>query len=140
MPLEIDPTARISTLADIEDSIRGSVIRIGAHSVVDSFVKIKPAGGSGNVQIGNHVTVNAGCVLYSGHGLTIGDHVAIAAIAPSRPSITLLPIASAPFSSRAFSQAAAASPWRTMSGSARTVSFSTALSSTPAAWSGRAPW
>lgn len=79
MPLEIDPTARISTLADIEDSIRGSVIRIGAHSVVDSFVKIKPAGGSRNVQIGNHVTVNAGCVLYSGHGLTIGDHVAIAA-------------------------------------------------------------
>ncbi|WP_269584574.1 acyltransferase [Roseibium sp. Sym1] len=79
MTLEIDPTARVSRLADIEDSVRGTVIRIGARSVVDSFVKIKPAGGSGDVVIGENVTLNSGCVIYTGHGLTIGDNVAIAA-------------------------------------------------------------
>jgi len=79
MTLQIDPTARISTLADIEDSVRGTLIRIGARSVVDSFVKIKPAGGSGDVVIGENVTLNAGCVIYTGHGLTIGNNVAIAA-------------------------------------------------------------
>lgn len=79
MTLEIDGTARISPLADIEDSVRGSLIRIGAHSVIDSFVKIKPAGGSGDVVIGAHVTINSGCVLYTGNGLTVGDNVAIAA-------------------------------------------------------------
>jgi virginiamycin A acetyltransferase len=79
MTLQIDPTARISTLADIEDSVRGTVIRVGARSVIDSFVKIKPAGGSGDVIIGENVTLNSGCVIYTGHGLTIGDNVAIAA-------------------------------------------------------------
>jgi len=79
MTLEIDPTARISDLADIEDSVRGSVIRIGAHSVIDSFVKIKPAGGTGNVDIGENVTLNSGCVIYSGHGIVIGNNVAVAA-------------------------------------------------------------
>ncbi|MEM5581747.1 acyltransferase [Roseibium sp. AS2] len=79
MTLEFDATARISKLADIEDSVRGTLIRIGARSVIDSFVKIKPAGGSGNVVIGADVTLNSGCVIYTGHGLTIGDNVAIAA-------------------------------------------------------------
>ena len=79
MTLQIDPTARISTLADIEDSVRGTVIRLGARSVIDSFVKIKPAGGSGDVVIGENVTLNSGCVIYTGHGLTIGNNVAIAA-------------------------------------------------------------
>jgi acetyltransferase-like isoleucine patch superfamily enzyme len=79
MTIDIDPTARISNLADIEDSVRGTLIRIGARSVVDSFVKIKPAGGSGDVVIGENVTLNSGCVIYSGHGLTIGNNVAIAA-------------------------------------------------------------
>ncbi|MBN9672663.1 acyltransferase [Roseibium aggregatum] len=79
MTLEIDPTARISNLADIEDSVRGTVIRIGARSVIDSFVKIKPAGGSGDVEIGENVTLNSGCVIYTGHGLKIGNNVAIAA-------------------------------------------------------------
>lgn len=79
MTLQIDPTARISTLADIEDSVRGTVIRIGARSVIDSFVKIKPAGGSGDVIIGENVTLNSGCVIYTGHGLSIGNNVAVAA-------------------------------------------------------------
>lgn len=73
------PTARVSQLADIEDSKRGTRIVIGADSVVDSFVKIKPTGGVGDVILGMRVTVNSGCVIYTGNGLTIGDDVAVAA-------------------------------------------------------------
>ncbi|MCE9661107.1 MAG: acyltransferase [Burkholderiales bacterium] len=77
--IEIDATARVSPLADIEDSVRGSRIVIGARSVIDSFVKIKPTGGSGDLVIGAHSVVNSGCVFYTGNGITIGNHVAIAA-------------------------------------------------------------
>jgi virginiamycin A acetyltransferase len=77
--IEIHPTARVSALADIEDSVRGSLIRVGAHSVIDSFVKVKPAGGSGDVLIGEHVAINSGCVLYTGNGIRIGNGVAVAA-------------------------------------------------------------
>lgn len=79
MTIEISPSAKISKLADIEDSIRGSRIVIGAGSVVDSFVKFKPAGGSGDAVIGERVTINSGCVFYTGNGITIGNDVAIAA-------------------------------------------------------------
>jgi acetyltransferase-like isoleucine patch superfamily enzyme len=75
----LDSTARVSDRADIEDSVRGTRIVVGAHSVIDSFVKIKPAGGFGDVVIGAHVVINSGCVLYTGNGIQIGDHVAIAA-------------------------------------------------------------
>jgi virginiamycin A acetyltransferase len=77
--IEIHPTAHVSHLADIEDSKRGTRIVVGAESVIDSFVKIKPAGGSGDVIIGTRVTMNSGCVIYTGNGLQIGDDVAIAA-------------------------------------------------------------
>jgi acetyltransferase-like isoleucine patch superfamily enzyme len=77
--LAIDPSARVSPLSDIEDSVRGSRIVVGAHSVIDSFVKIKPAGGAGDLVIGEHVVINSGCVLYTGQGIRIGNHVAIAA-------------------------------------------------------------
>jgi len=77
--IEIHPLARISRLADIEDSLRGTRFVVGAHSMIDSFVKFKPAGGSGDVLIGEHVAINSGCVVYSGHGIRIGNHVAIAA-------------------------------------------------------------
>ena len=77
--IELHPSARVSPLADLEDSVRGSRIVVGAHSVIDSFVKLKPAGGSGDVLIGEHVVINAGCVLYTGNGIRIGNHVAIAA-------------------------------------------------------------
>lgn len=79
MPLLCDPTARISPHADIEESVRGTRYVVGAHSVIDSFVKIKPAGGSGDILIGERVTINSGCVLYSGNGIKIGNDVAIAA-------------------------------------------------------------
>jgi acetyltransferase-like isoleucine patch superfamily enzyme len=77
--IEIHPDARISKLADIEDSVRGTRIVIGALSSIDSFVKFKPAGGSGDVVIGERTTINSGCVLYTGNGIRIGNDVAIAA-------------------------------------------------------------
>lgn len=77
--INIHPEARISTLADIEDSVRGTEINILAYAQIDSFVKIKPAGGSGNLIIGERTVINSGCVLYTGNGITIGNDVAIAA-------------------------------------------------------------
>lgn len=77
--LVIADTARISPLADIEDSTKGTKIIIGDGVMIDSFVKIKPAGGMGDVNIGAHSYINSGTVIYSGHGVTIGQHVLIAA-------------------------------------------------------------
>ena len=79
MTIIADATALVSHLADIEDSVRGSRIVIGARTVIDSFVKIKPAGGQGDLVIGDDCHVNSGCVLYTGNGITIGNNVAIAA-------------------------------------------------------------
>ncbi|MFY0476543.1 acyltransferase [Achromobacter marplatensis] len=75
----IDPTARVSPLADIEDSTRGTRIAVGARAVVDAFVKIKPAGGAGDVEIGPDCVINSGCVLYTGNGIRMGARVAVAA-------------------------------------------------------------
>lgn len=77
--LKISPGARISNLADIEDSAKGTVISIGDGVTIDSFVKIKPAGGVGDVDIGAHTTINSGVVIYTGNGVRIGRHCAIAA-------------------------------------------------------------
>jgi len=77
--LIISPLAKISPLADIEDSVRGSRVIIEDGAVVDSFVKIKFAGGSGDVRIGRNSIINSGTVIYSGHGVTIGAGVLIAA-------------------------------------------------------------
>lgn len=77
--LIISPTAKVSPLADIEDSTRGTRIVIEDDVVIDAFVKIKPAGGSGDVMIGAGSFINSGCVLYTGHGIRIGKGVLIAA-------------------------------------------------------------
>src|SRR5438445_12621336 len=77
--LIISPTASVSELADIEDSTRGTTIKIGEEVVIDAFVKIKPVGGTGDVHIGARSYVNAGCVIYSGNGVIIGENVLIAA-------------------------------------------------------------
>ena len=77
--IEIHPSARVSPLADIEDSVRGTRIVIGANVMVESFVKIKPAGGMGDVIIGEDSHVNAGTVIYTGNGVKIGKGVLIAA-------------------------------------------------------------
>jgi len=75
----IAPTAQVSKLADIEDSVRGTSTTVGEGSVLDSFVKIKPVGGTGNIFIGRHCYINSGVVIYSGNGVLIGDNVLIAA-------------------------------------------------------------
>ena len=75
----IHPSARVSRLADIEESVRGTTINIGEGAVIDSFVKIKPAGGCGDLSIGRFSYVNSGCVLYTGNGILIADNVLIAA-------------------------------------------------------------
>jgi acetyltransferase-like isoleucine patch superfamily enzyme len=77
--LKISPEARISPFADIEDSVRGSVIEIAAGAVIDSFVKFKPAGGPGDVFVGEGTTINSGCVIYTGNGVSIGRNCAVAA-------------------------------------------------------------
>lgn len=77
--IRIDPTAKVSPLADIEESVRGTLIEIGARTLIDAFVKIKPAGGMGDVVIGADCAINSGTVIYTGNGVRIGDAVAIAA-------------------------------------------------------------
>lgn len=77
--IEIDVTANVSPLADIEDSVRGTRLIIGPGAMIDSFVKIKPVGGLGDVVIGERSFVNSGTVIYSGNGVVIGKAVLIAA-------------------------------------------------------------
>ncbi len=77
--LIVASSARISRLADIEESVRGSRIVIEDDVVIDSFVKFKPAGGGGDVVVGRGTVINSGCVFYTGHGIRIGAHVLIAA-------------------------------------------------------------
>lgn len=76
--LKISPTARISKLADIEDSVKGTQIIIGDGVIIDSFVKIKPAGGLGDLVIGSNSVINPGVVIYTGNGISIGSNVLIA--------------------------------------------------------------
>lgn len=75
----ISNSASISPLCDLESSSRGSTLAVGEHSMIDAFVKVKFAGGSGDIQLGHHVHVNSGTVIYSGNGVTIGNNVLIAA-------------------------------------------------------------
>lgn len=76
---EISPLARISPLADIEHSVRGSKVCIAKNVTIDSFVKIKFAGGEGDVLIAPDVYLNSGVVIYSGNGVSIGQGTLIAA-------------------------------------------------------------
>lgn len=66
-------------MADIEDSIRGSKIVMGKHSIIESFVKIKPVGGNSSLLIGEHDVIYSGCFLHACHGIVIGNNVAVAA-------------------------------------------------------------
>lgn len=76
---EISPLARISPLADIERSVRGSRVLIGDNATIDSFVKIKCVGGLGDVIVGPDVYLNSGTVIYSGNGVRIGKGTLVAA-------------------------------------------------------------
>ena len=79
MTLIINQSASISKFSDIEDSTRGSIITISANCVIDSFVKIQPAGGSGDFYLGKNSHINSGCVIYTGNGVNIGNNVLISA-------------------------------------------------------------
>jgi hypothetical protein len=124
--IEIHATARVSPHCDIEDSVRGSRIVVGAGSVIDSFVKIKPTGGSGDLVIGEQSVVNSGCVLYTGNGISIGDHVAIAANTTFAPVNHAYRDRARLIAEQGFQPAGAASSSRTTSGSAPTACCSTA--------------
>lgn len=76
---QIAPTAVVSPMADLEDSVKGSKLVIGDQCRIDAFVKIKFAGGVGDVIIGSHVYLNSGTVLYSGNGISLGNNVLVAA-------------------------------------------------------------
>ena len=77
--LIISKTANVSPLSDIEDSIRGSKIIINERVMIDSFVKIKPVGGTGDIIIGENSYINSDVVIYSGNGVKIGKNVMISA-------------------------------------------------------------
>jgi len=68
----------VSKTAELSDSTKGTNITIGANGMIDSFVKIKPVGGMGNIQIGDECYINSGTVIFSGNGITIGNKVLIA--------------------------------------------------------------
>ncbi len=107
--IEIHPQAKISKFADIEDSIRGTRIVIGAYSSIDSFVKLKPAGGTGNVVIGERTVINSGCVLYTGNGISIGTTLLSQQTVLLRQSIMRIKINLAKLTSKDFYLAAVAS-------------------------------
>lgn len=86
MPIEIAPDARVSKFADIEDSVRGTRIVVGSGTMIDSFVKIKPAGGTGDCVIGAGCWINSGCVIYTGNGFSMADRSGLAA------NVTIAPV------------------------------------------------
>lgn len=75
----VSPLANISPLADIESSVRGSTLKIYERVSVDSFVKIKFAGGTGDVVIGAGSQLNSGVVIYSGNGVILEEGVLVGA-------------------------------------------------------------
>jgi len=79
MPNLLSDTAQISTLADIEESVKGSKLVVGDQTMIDAFVKIKFAGGTADIVIGDQCYINSGSVIYSGNGVRLGNKVLIAA-------------------------------------------------------------
>jgi len=77
--LKIAKSAIISKFSDIEDSVRGSIIDIKDNVTIDSFVKIKPVGGMGNLIIDKGAYINSGTVIYTGNGVHIGKRALVAA-------------------------------------------------------------
>lgn len=59
--------------------MRGSRLVVEEGVMIDAFVKIKFAGGMGDVCIGRNSYINSGVVIYSGNGVVIGEDVLVAA-------------------------------------------------------------
>lgn len=83
--LELGEGVEIDPLAVVTPSVRGTWIRIGAFTKVHPFAVIKAVGGTGDVVIGEHCQINPQCVLYSGSGIHLGNHVLLA------PGVMLVP-------------------------------------------------
>ena len=79
-------TAKVSAMASIEVSSRGTDTIIGENSVIDDFVKIKHVAGEGHVEIGDFTYINSGTVIYSGNGVKIGSNVLIG------PNCNIVPV------------------------------------------------
>lgn len=86
MPNEIASSARVSPLAHIEESSRGSRLIVGEKAYIDAFVAIKFSGGTADIRIGDESYLNAGTVVYSGNGVTLGKYVMVAANCTFAPS------------------------------------------------------
>jgi acetyltransferase-like isoleucine patch superfamily enzyme len=86
MANKFHPGSKVSPLASIDISQRGTDTILGEGCVIDDFVKIKHVGGSGHVEIGDHSYLNSGTVLYSGNGIYIGNSVLIG------PNCSLTPV------------------------------------------------
>ena len=102
MTIAISSTARISKMADIEASTMGSHIEICDNVYIDSFVKIKAAGGLGSIYIGRNAYINSGTVLYYGNGIFIGKDVMIAANCTLAPVNHNYRLSDTPFRSQGF--------------------------------------
>lgn len=77
--LVADDSALISEHACIDTSSKGTKIIVGPKCQIDAFVRIKCAGGTANIEIGEETYINSGTVMYSGNGLKIGNQSMIAA-------------------------------------------------------------
>lgn len=82
----IDPSVKIAKYVSIETSIKGSNLIINKNCVIDDFVKIKFVGGSGDIEIDEHVYLNSSTVIYSGNGVKIGKYSQIG------PNCTISPV------------------------------------------------
>ena len=65
------------------NATRGISDLITVHGLINlDFADVKTTmsnGGTGDVTVGARTVINSGCVIYTGHGVTIGDDVAVAA-------------------------------------------------------------
>jgi len=75
---EVSEKAVISPDARIQPSVRDSLLKIGDFTWINAFAVIQFVGGSGDIEIGEHCYINQHCVLYSGNGIKLGNHVLIA--------------------------------------------------------------
>jgi virginiamycin A acetyltransferase len=77
--VHISEDAIVSDDARIYGSTRGTRISIAAHTQIFDFVVIRSAGGTGDIEIGEHCYIGPHSVLYSANGITLGDHSLIGA-------------------------------------------------------------
>lgn len=78
-PVEIHPSAVVEPDVRIFPSVRGSRLVVGKDCLLESFLVIRFVGGMGNIVLGENSRVGSFSTLLSGHGISIGKDVMIAA-------------------------------------------------------------